>query len=214
MPAGLGAAALDPCPPLPPPPSGLCSPTKVSPSVTIKEECVLLNIGGVRAVVTGDKCLLFEPGSPSSRKFLEIVMPKIQAAGGRFWGLASFSFWMFLLVCTVLEAVMPRIQAAGVWALLQRSEGWSAGLAGRCTAGELGCCMQRCWQTLRGVCARHAALNPHPVVSPPCAVAASQRRAMMKGLRLAGAGGAAAAAAAGAGAESGDEGDFYGGGAS
>ncbi|PSC71249.1 Mg2+ transporter [Micractinium conductrix] len=100
------------------------SPTKVSPSVTIKEECVLLNIGGVRAVVTGDKCLLFEPGSPSSRKFLEIVMPKIQAA-----------------------------------------------------------------------------------------VAASQRRAMMKGLRLAGAGGAAAAAAAGAGAESGDEGDFYGGGA-
>ncbi|EFN51929.1 hypothetical protein CHLNCDRAFT_139580 [Chlorella variabilis] len=31
------------------------SPTKVSPSVTIKEECVLLNIGGVRAVVTEDK---------------------------------------------------------------------------------------------------------------------------------------------------------------
>ncbi|KAL4420840.1 hypothetical protein ABPG75_010496 [Micractinium tetrahymenae] len=56
------------------------SPTKVSPSVTIKEECVLLNIGGVRAVVTEDKCLLFEPNSPSSRKFLEVVMPKIQAA--------------------------------------------------------------------------------------------------------------------------------------
>lgn len=53
----------------------------MSPSVTIKEECVLLNIGGVRAVVTEDKCLLFEPNSPSSRKFLEIVMPKIQAAG-------------------------------------------------------------------------------------------------------------------------------------
>ena len=33
------------------------------------------------AVVTQDKCLLFEPNSPSSRKFLEIVMPKIQAAG-------------------------------------------------------------------------------------------------------------------------------------
>lgn len=43
---------------------------------------MLLNIGGVRAVVTEDKCLLFEPNSPSSRKFLEIVMPKIQAAGG------------------------------------------------------------------------------------------------------------------------------------
>lgn len=62
-------------------PTAPCSPTKVSPSVTIKEECVLLNIGGVRAVVTEDKCLLFEPNSPSSRKFLEIVMPKIQAAG-------------------------------------------------------------------------------------------------------------------------------------
>lgn len=59
-----------------------CSPTKVSPSITIKEECVLLNIGGVRAVVTDSKCLLFEPASPSSRKFLEIVMPKIQSAGG------------------------------------------------------------------------------------------------------------------------------------
>lgn len=44
---------------------------------------MLLNIGGVRAVVTDSKCLLFEPGSPSSRKFLEIVMPKIQASGGR-----------------------------------------------------------------------------------------------------------------------------------
>lgn len=32
-------------------------------------------------MVTQDKCLLFEPNSPSSRKFLEIVMPKIQAAG-------------------------------------------------------------------------------------------------------------------------------------
>lgn len=48
--------------------------------MTIKEECVLLNIGGVRALITEDKCLLFEPSSPSSRKFLDIVMPKIQAA--------------------------------------------------------------------------------------------------------------------------------------
>ena len=31
-----------------------CSPTKVSPSITIKEECVLLNIGGVR----GERLLL------------------------------------------------------------------------------------------------------------------------------------------------------------
>ena len=44
---------------------------------------MLLNCGGVRAVVTEDKCLLFEPASPASRKFLEIVVPKIQSAGER-----------------------------------------------------------------------------------------------------------------------------------
>lgn len=74
------------------------SPTKVSPSVTIKEECVLLNIGGVRAVITDDKCLLFEPGSPSSRKFLEIVMPKISAA----------------VAATQRRAVMKGLRASGV----------------------------------------------------------------------------------------------------
>ena len=49
---------------------------------------MLLNCGGVRAVVTEDKCLLFEPASPASRKFLEIVVPKIQSAGvwRRCWG--------------------------------------------------------------------------------------------------------------------------------
>ena len=47
-------------------------PTKTSPSVTIKEECVLVNVGGVRAIITADRCLLFEPGSAASRKFLEV----------------------------------------------------------------------------------------------------------------------------------------------
>ncbi|GAB4819983.1 hypothetical protein N2152v2_007029 [Parachlorella kessleri] len=56
------------------------SPTKQSPNVTIKEECVLINIGGIRAVITADKCLLFEPSSPSSRKFLETVTPKLMAS--------------------------------------------------------------------------------------------------------------------------------------
>ena len=80
------------CPCLYPAPASCptgCSPTKVSPSVTIKEDCVLLNCGGVRAVVTEDKCLLFEPTSPASRKFLEIVVPKIQSAGGRAGGRAG-----------------------------------------------------------------------------------------------------------------------------
>jgi len=54
------------------------SPTKTSTSVAIKEECVLINIGGVRAVITADKCLLFEPASSSCRKFMELVLPKLQ----------------------------------------------------------------------------------------------------------------------------------------
>ena len=56
------------------------SPTKTAPSVTIKDECILINIGGVRAVITGDKCLLFEPQSPSSRKFLEMVAPRLRSS--------------------------------------------------------------------------------------------------------------------------------------
>ncbi|KAH7616038.1 putative Magnesium transporter MRS2-A, chloroplastic [Nannochloris sp. 'desiccata'] len=54
------------------------SPTKTSPSVAIKEDCVLINIGGVRAVITADKCLLFEPASKSCGKFMELVLPKLQ----------------------------------------------------------------------------------------------------------------------------------------
>ena len=54
------------------------SPTKTSPSVAIKEDCVLINIGGVRAVITADKCLLFEPASSSCGKFMELVLPKLQ----------------------------------------------------------------------------------------------------------------------------------------
>lgn len=56
------------------------APTKTSPSVAIKGECVLVNVGGVRAIITADRCLLFEPTSPSSRKFMELVLPKLQSS--------------------------------------------------------------------------------------------------------------------------------------
>ena len=56
------------------------SPTKSSPSIAIKEDCVLVNIGGIRAIITADKCLLFEPSSGPSRKFLEVVLPKLQSS--------------------------------------------------------------------------------------------------------------------------------------
>lgn len=56
------------------------SPTKSSPSVAIKEDCVLVNIGGIRAIITADKCLLFEPSSGPGKKFMEVVLPKLQSS--------------------------------------------------------------------------------------------------------------------------------------
>ena len=56
------------------------SPTKTSPSVSSKEDCVLVNIGGVRAIITADKCSIFEPSSVSSKRFINAVMRKIEDA--------------------------------------------------------------------------------------------------------------------------------------
>lgn len=53
------------------------SPTKTSPSITVKEECILINIGGLRAVISADRCLLFEPYSRASKKFVEIICPRL-----------------------------------------------------------------------------------------------------------------------------------------
>jgi hypothetical protein len=36
----------------------------------------------VRAIIGANKCLLFEPASVSSTKFLEILVPRLQAAAG------------------------------------------------------------------------------------------------------------------------------------
>ncbi|KXZ56683.1 hypothetical protein GPECTOR_1g615 [Gonium pectorale] len=55
--------------------------TKTSPSITIKENVLLLNLGGVRAIVTAEKALLLEPNSATSRKFLEVTMPRLQTHG-------------------------------------------------------------------------------------------------------------------------------------
>eukprot|EP00890_Picochlorum_soloecismus_P002170 jgi/Picsp_1/2954/NSC_01178-R1_metal ion transporter family len=57
------------------------SPTKTSPTITVKEDCILINIGGIRAIITADRCLLFEPYSSSSKKFVEIVCPRLLSSG-------------------------------------------------------------------------------------------------------------------------------------
>lgn len=41
--------------------------------------CCLLNC---RAIITAHNCLLFEPATPQSKKFLEIVTPRLTASEG------------------------------------------------------------------------------------------------------------------------------------
>jgi hypothetical protein len=50
------------------------------PSLTVKDEAVLINVGGVRAIMTAERCLLFEPESLAARRFVEHLVPRLQAA--------------------------------------------------------------------------------------------------------------------------------------
>ncbi|DBA94685.1 TPA: hypothetical protein ACH3X1_002247 [Trebouxia sp. C0004] len=56
--------------------------TKTSPNISVKEHCLLVNLGGVRAIITAHSCLLFEPSNNQSKKFLECVTPRLTANEG------------------------------------------------------------------------------------------------------------------------------------
>lgn len=56
----------------------ITSSTKTSLGINCKDECILINIGGVRAFLTVDRVLLFEPYSQSSKKFVEILCTKLR----------------------------------------------------------------------------------------------------------------------------------------
>ena len=46
---------------------------KTPPSITVKDNVVVVCLGGIRAIVTGEKALIFEPHAPASVKFVEVV---------------------------------------------------------------------------------------------------------------------------------------------
>ncbi|CAK0763203.1 hypothetical protein CVIRNUC_003034 [Coccomyxa viridis] len=52
--------------------------TKTSPNISIKEHVLVINLGGVRAIIHANKCLLFEPSSASSRKFLDLLCERLR----------------------------------------------------------------------------------------------------------------------------------------
>ena len=52
--------------------------TKSNIGINCKDDCILINIGGVRAFLTMDRVLLFEHNSKSSKKFVEILCTKLK----------------------------------------------------------------------------------------------------------------------------------------
>jgi Mg2+ and Co2+ transporter CorA len=55
----------------------IASSTKSNIGINCKDDCILINIGGVRAFLTVDRVLLFEPYSKASKKFVEILCTKL-----------------------------------------------------------------------------------------------------------------------------------------
>ncbi|KAK9803476.1 hypothetical protein WJX73_006233 [Symbiochloris irregularis] len=51
-----------------------------SSDITIKENILLITLGGIRAIIAARQCLLFEPDSPSAKKFQEIAIARRQQA--------------------------------------------------------------------------------------------------------------------------------------
>ncbi|GFH14099.1 uncharacterized protein HaLaN_10087 [Haematococcus lacustris] len=45
----------------------------------LKENVLLLCLGGVRAIVTAEKALLFEPASAASQRFMDTIVPHLEA---------------------------------------------------------------------------------------------------------------------------------------
>ena len=46
------------------------------------DACFMGKVGSAGAIISADKCALFEPESPSSKKFLEVVTPRLEATEG------------------------------------------------------------------------------------------------------------------------------------
>lgn len=56
--------------------------SKTSPSIAVKENVLLVNLGGVRAILTAEKALFFEPSGVATRRLLDLVIPRLQASAG------------------------------------------------------------------------------------------------------------------------------------
>jgi len=51
-------------------------------SISVRENCLLIAVGGVRLIVAADRALLFEPASNRSKQFLDIALSHLQQQSG------------------------------------------------------------------------------------------------------------------------------------
>ena len=53
-----------------------------SPSLSVRDDAILVNMGGLRAIISAEKAIVFQPDSPYTKKFVEIVSPRLAASSG------------------------------------------------------------------------------------------------------------------------------------
>lgn len=53
-----------------------------SPCLSVRDNAILISLGGMRGIISANKAIIFEPDSPYTKKFVEIVSPRIAATSG------------------------------------------------------------------------------------------------------------------------------------
>jgi len=53
-----------------------------SPCLSVRDNAILISLGGMRGIISANKAIIFEPDSPYTKKFVEIVSPRLAASSG------------------------------------------------------------------------------------------------------------------------------------
>ncbi|QDZ20853.1 magnesium transporter [Chloropicon primus] len=53
-----------------------------SPCLSVRDNAILISMGGMRGIISANKAIVFEPDSPYTKKFIEIVSPRLAASSG------------------------------------------------------------------------------------------------------------------------------------
>ena len=53
-----------------------------SPCLSVRDNAILISLGGMRGIISANKAIVFEPDSPYTKKFVEIVSPRLAASSG------------------------------------------------------------------------------------------------------------------------------------